>query len=175
MHPNQLRESAPRVQTKISQAIGLHFPFRQTWINSPALYRYYSARKTPLQTVTLLSTSLGMNEYIGTLYWKSTALMSASSAIRSARKAVHLFAELGGQVLLLTWLKSSTILGWCNCVPLMSRYANNVAPGLPELYSLDNSASKRRRVEEIEKRSARVVVTLSIVVKKWLCSPHNLN
>jgi hypothetical protein len=74
--------------------------------------------------------------------------MSASSAIRSTWKGAHLFAELGGQVLLSTWLKSSTILGWRNYVPLMSRSANNAAPGAPQLYSLGNSV-KRKQVEEI--------------------------
>jgi hypothetical protein len=106
----------------------------RAWIESTALYCYYSlysARRTRLQTVTLVSTSLHMNGYNGTLHWRLFALMSASSAIRSAPE--------GSPLVCLTWGTSIAVdvaeivrhpaLAQLRVTNEMSKYANNLAPG----------------------------------------------
>jgi hypothetical protein len=76
------------------QTIGLYSPSRQTKSHMACLDRepcplplLLSTQKSRLGTVTLASTSLGISEYNGMLRWRLSTLMSASSAIRSARRA----------------------------------------------------------------------------------------
>jgi hypothetical protein len=111
---------------------------------------------TSCETVTLVSTSLSMDQYNGTLRCKSSAWMSASSAIRSSCKGAHLFAELGSQSIVIDVAEIIHQLGLAQLRDRHEQVCEQCGSGRATIV-FTRQRSQRERVEEIERRIVSAV------------------